>query len=457
MNPRSSLESSKQQTAVMKRPSANIWEPESCPKEFFRPDFGYFSAKIFKIWHPFPLFGSSHSNDFDLTPTHTHPGHPHTHRHPQINKINLHPLHHQRGLDVCGSSLEPNLLAETAVGAQSAEHRAKSTAHRAMKIYIHFEGEACSFTSTQAVSDTTTPKDALASFVSASAAAGTHLQGTLSLKTVEGKDITSSKRKLVDLVEDMGDLFVSLNLSVVAPPTPTPTPTPTPPTPPVRVKGTTPASASASASKGKKLPPTSKTVTNTTKTATKTPPKSPKTPTPKQPHEVLQSLLKEKSYRQAREAAQQLLSLNPHNPHSSHTHDTDTNDTNNALYIHASATLCLAEVYSKTHRPKEAISVCRTALQNNPNNVKLLHLLGRSLAAAGSSKEAVVSFKAAISVMEDPVKSRGQGQGADKDHSLMLELVANQAEALFACDKHTEAVDLINRCVTQSYVLGRHT
>jgi hypothetical protein len=31
----------------------------SCPKEFFRPDFGDFSAKIFKIWHLDPLFFSA--------------------------------------------------------------------------------------------------------------------------------------------------------------------------------------------------------------------------------------------------------------------------------------------------------------------------------------------------------------------------------------------------------------
>jgi hypothetical protein len=33
-----------------------VWDGESCPKEFFRPDFGDFSAKVFKIWDGLQLW-----------------------------------------------------------------------------------------------------------------------------------------------------------------------------------------------------------------------------------------------------------------------------------------------------------------------------------------------------------------------------------------------------------------
>jgi tetratricopeptide (TPR) repeat protein len=326
-----------------------------------------------------------------------------------------------------------------------------------VKVYLHLEGEEVSYTITQYVTEETTVQDLLVAFADGlKESYGSSYSGaTLTLKDEDGKVLNSTKKSLCDLVNSGDDLFVfssqpkviSSQVLSVMPPAPSA----------VILSGTdaredaedsgvmretidedcVPSPSKSSKAKAKAKAKARARERAKASSGDSTP--EPSAPVPVTPiggsisaeqKNMIQSLIKKKSFKAAREIAEVVLeSVNP----------------DDAFTLKALATI----LYESKHYDK-AIVVCKRALVGNSRSLELNYVIAQCLFATKQYKEAKAYVTVALAMQARRSDLPNDVPEHMKNDNFRFDLIALQAECVFELGQHNEAVAIINQVTSNT-------
>jgi tetratricopeptide (TPR) repeat protein len=315
-----------------------------------------------------------------------------------------------------------------------------------IKVYLHLEGQEVSYTLTQYVGEDTTVQDLLRSFAEGlrGSFGSTYTTSTLTLKNEEGKVLNGSRKSLYDMLSAGDDLFV---FSTQQQAVDTAVATATQQTLQVATKSeesddvgdnedendfspsaadsndgdSSPSKSSKAKAKAKARARAKAKAAAAAVTAASEAPKA--SAITVEQKAIMQTLIKEKSYKKARELAEHILA----------------NIDDKCIFTLRS----LAHVLVESKHHARAIEVCKRGLKECPRSLELHYLLAKCQFATKQFSPARAAVTTALALHTKPKELVNEPERM-KTEDFKFELIALQAECVFELGQHNEAVAIIN-------------